>query len=68
MPTDSNTGFLYRLILGALARAPQRVRERMLETIPTTALSLITYSATLLLICGTTVWISRGAKANRCRW
>jgi diguanylate cyclase (GGDEF)-like protein len=61
MPTDSNSGFLYRLILGALARAPQRVRERMLETIPTTPLSLATYSATLLLICGTTVWISRGA-------
>src|SRR5262249_46032042 len=33
----------------------------MLETIPTTALSLATYSATLLLICGTTAWVSHGA-------
>ncbi len=61
MPTDTNTGFLYRLFLGALARAPERVRERMLETVPTTAVSLATYSATLLLICGTTAWIEHGA-------
>lgn len=66
MPPDSktatgNAGFLHELILGGLATAPERVRERMLDTIPTTALSLTTYSATLLLICGTTAWISRGA-------
>jgi diguanylate cyclase (GGDEF)-like protein len=60
MTTVNTNGFLYRLILGALAKAPERVRDRMLETIPTTALSLTTYSATLLLICGTTVWVSGG--------
>ena len=49
------------MLLGDLADAPERVRERMLETMPTTALSLATYSATLLVICGTTVWISGGA-------
>jgi diguanylate cyclase (GGDEF)-like protein len=61
MPKTRQQGFLYRLILGSLADAPERVRERMLETIPTTAVSLATYSATLLLICATTVWISGGA-------
>jgi diguanylate cyclase (GGDEF)-like protein len=61
MPKTRQQGFMYRLILGSLADAPERVRERMLETIPTTAVSLATYSATLLLICATTVWISRGA-------
>jgi len=61
MPTSTKPGLLHRLVLGDLVNAPERVRERMLETIPTTALSLATYSTTLLLICGTTVWISRGA-------
>lgn len=54
-------GPLYRFLLGDLAGAPERVRERMLETIPTTILSLTTYSLTLLLICGTAVWITGGA-------
>ncbi|HUG72444.1 MAG TPA: hypothetical protein VMK82_03365 [Steroidobacteraceae bacterium] len=31
---------MLRLLLGSLADAPPRVRERMLETIPTTTLSL----------------------------
>ncbi len=57
----SPTGPLYRFLLGDLADAPERVRERMLETIPTTNLSLAAYSFTLFLICGTAVWISRGA-------
>jgi diguanylate cyclase (GGDEF)-like protein len=61
MPDANQKGFLYRLTLGDLANAPDRVRERMLETIPTTALSLVAYSLTLVLICGTSVWISRGA-------
>ncbi len=61
MATPPSSGFLYRLLLGNLADAPERVRERMLETVPTTALSLVTYSSTLLVICGTTVWISGGA-------
>ncbi|MEJ0100587.1 MAG: hypothetical protein WDO12_13005 [Pseudomonadota bacterium] len=61
MPNETNSGFLYRLFLGPLARAPERVRERMLETVPTTPVSLFTYSATLLLICGTTAWIEHGA-------
>lgn len=52
---------LYRFLLGDLADAPERVRERMLETIPTTTLSLIAYSFTLLLICVTAVSISGGA-------
>jgi diguanylate cyclase (GGDEF)-like protein len=62
MPDTTPPGFLHQLILGPLAKAPERVRERMLETVPTTALSLATYSVTLLLICGTTVWIARGAQ------
>jgi diguanylate cyclase len=61
MPNTTPSGFLYDLILGPLARAPERVRERMLETVPTTALSLATYSVTLLLICGTTAWMANGA-------
>jgi len=52
---------LYRLLLGNLAEAPERVRERMLETIPTNNLSLAAYSFTLFLICGTTVWLTHGA-------
>jgi diguanylate cyclase len=47
-----------RLMLGDLSRAPERVRERMLESVPTTTISLIFYSTTLLVICGTTVYIS----------
>jgi diguanylate cyclase (GGDEF)-like protein len=50
---------LYRLALGNLADAPASVRERMLLTIPTNALSLVFYSVTLLTICSTTVYISR---------
>jgi diguanylate cyclase (GGDEF)-like protein len=61
MPNPTPPGFLHELILGPLAKAPERVRERMLETVPTTALSLATYSITLLLICGTTAWITNGA-------
>ena len=41
LATDQNKkGFLPRLLLGSLADAPPRVRERMIETIPTTPLSL----------------------------
>lgn len=54
----SKQGFFYRLMLGELANVPERVRTRMLETIPTTALSLVVYSMTLLIICVTTVYIS----------
>jgi diguanylate cyclase len=53
-------GLLSRLFLGDLVDAPDRVRERMLDTIPTTALSLVVYSLTLVLICGTAVWMTRG--------
>jgi diguanylate cyclase (GGDEF)-like protein len=49
---------ILRLILGDLARAPERVRARMLESVPTTTLSLAFYSVTLIVICGTTVYIS----------
>jgi diguanylate cyclase len=52
-------GFVYRLVLGDLARAPERVRQRMLETVPTTTISLVFYSVTLLTICATTVYIAR---------
>jgi diguanylate cyclase (GGDEF)-like protein len=61
MRNPSQNGLLYRFLLGDLADAPERVRERMLETIPTTNLSLAAYSFTLFLICGTAVWITRGA-------
>jgi len=59
--TDQNAkkGFLVRLVMGSLADAPPRVQERMLETIPTTPLSLIFYAVTLLTICATTVYITR---------
>jgi diguanylate cyclase (GGDEF)-like protein len=57
-PTASKQSFFYRLILGDLAYAPESVRQRMLETIPTTAVSLVVYSLTLLIICVTTVYIS----------
>ncbi len=50
---------MLRLILGSLADAPPRVQERMLETIPTTKLSLAFYTVTLLVICGATVYITR---------
>jgi diguanylate cyclase len=46
-------------MLGDLATAPERVRERMLDTIPTTRLSLLFYSITLLTICATAVYIAR---------
>src|SRR5690606_19800388 len=52
-------GFLLRLMLGSLADAPPRVRERMLETIPTTNLSLAFYTVTLMMICSATVYITR---------
>ncbi len=61
MSTAPKPGLLNRLFLGDLVDAPDRVRERMLDTIPTTALSLIVYSVTLILICGTTVWMTEGA-------
>jgi diguanylate cyclase (GGDEF)-like protein len=51
-------GFMLRLLLGSLADAPPRVRERMLETIPTTTLSLAFYTVTLLVICSTTVYVT----------
>lgn len=51
-------GAFFRLMLGDLAHAPERVRARMLETIPTTPLSLTVYSGTLLAICATTVYMS----------
>ena len=61
MVTDQNPkkGFFVRLVMGSLADAPPRVQERMLETIPTTPLSLIFYAVTLLTICATTVYITR---------
>jgi diguanylate cyclase len=46
-------------ILGNLADAPVAVRQRMLSTIPSTAISLAFYSFTLLSICVTAVYISR---------
>ncbi len=51
--------FIQRLLLGDLAQAPERVRARMLESIPTTTISLVFYSTTLIVICATTVYISR---------
>ncbi|MEO6078747.1 MAG: GGDEF domain-containing protein [Steroidobacteraceae bacterium] len=56
-------GLLQRLLLGNLASAPERVRARMLESVPTTTLSLVFYSTTLLVICATTVYISRATWA-----
>ena len=52
-------GFLLRLLLGDLVDAPERVRARMLESVPTTTVSLVFYSITLIVICATTVYISR---------
>jgi len=54
----SELGSIRRLILGDLADAPERVRERMLESIPTTTLSLAFYSITLFLICGGTMGVA----------
>ena len=54
---------LARLVLGKLADVPVAVRQRMLETIPSTQLSLAIYSFTLLIICMTAVWISRAGWA-----
>ena len=61
LATDQNNkkDFLLRLLLGSLADAPPRVRERMIETIPTTTLSLAFYTVTLMVICITTVYITR---------
>ncbi|MEO8314408.1 MAG: GGDEF domain-containing protein [Pseudomonadota bacterium] len=50
---------IVRLLLGDLARAPERVRARMLESVPTTTVSLAFYSVTLILICATTVYVKR---------
>ncbi len=50
---------ILRLLLGDLMDAPERVRARMLESVPTTTLSLVFYSITLIVICSTTVFISR---------
>lgn len=52
-----------RLLFGKLADAPLAVRQRMLETIPSTQLSLAMYSFTLLVICATAVRISHAAWA-----
>ncbi len=52
-------GFLLRLLLGSLADAPPGVQQRMLETIPTTRLSLAFYTVTLMVICGAAVHITR---------
>lgn len=49
-----------QLLLGDLAQVSKPVRQRMLATVPTTPLSLAFYSVTLLVICGTTVYISGG--------
>jgi diguanylate cyclase len=54
---------ILRLLLGDLARAPERVRARMLESVPTTTVSLAFYSITLIVICTTTVFITRAAWA-----
>lgn len=56
-------GLFLRLLLGDLAHAPERVRARMLESIPTTTVSLVCYSVTLFVICTTTVYISRAGWA-----
>jgi diguanylate cyclase len=56
MTTRSST--LERLALGALIDAPPSVRERMLATIPTNAVSLAFYSVTLITICVTAIVIS----------
>jgi diguanylate cyclase (GGDEF)-like protein len=64
LATDQNKkGFLPRLLLGSLADAPPRVRERMIETIPTTPLSLAFYTVTLMVICVTTVYVTRATWA-----
>jgi hypothetical protein len=60
---NNRKGFVLRLLLGSLADAPPRVRERMLETIPTTPLSLAFYTVTLLVICVTTVYVTRATWA-----
>ena len=52
-------GFFHHLLFGDLAKAPARVRERMLATIPTTMLSLVLYSVTQFAITATTVYIAR---------
>jgi diguanylate cyclase (GGDEF)-like protein len=49
-----------QLLLGGLAQVSQPVRQRMLATVPSTPLSLVFYSVTLLVICGTTVYVSGG--------
>jgi diguanylate cyclase len=54
---------LILLLLGDLAHAPERVRARMLESVPTTTVSLAFYSITLIVICATTVYISRATWA-----
>lgn len=51
--------FIVRFMLGDLARAPERVRARMLESIPTTTISLALYSLTLIVICATAVYVTR---------
>jgi diguanylate cyclase len=56
---NSTKGFLLRWLLGSLADAPPRVRARMLESVPTTPLSLGFYSVTLFVICATAVYITR---------
>jgi diguanylate cyclase len=65
LATDQSNkkGFWLRLVLGSLADAPPRVRERMIETIPTTPLSLAFYTVTLMVICATTVYITRATWA-----
>ena len=60
---NSARAFIRQLFLGDLAHAPDRVRERMLESIPTTNLSLAFYAVTLLMICTTTVYVSRAGWA-----
>jgi diguanylate cyclase (GGDEF)-like protein len=50
---------ILRLLLGNLASAPERVRARMLESVPTTPVSLAFYSITLIVICSTAVYISQ---------
>jgi diguanylate cyclase (GGDEF)-like protein len=57
----SKRSSLSRFVLGNLADAPVAVRERMLATVPTTPLSLLFYSITLVVICGTAVYISNYA-------
>jgi diguanylate cyclase (GGDEF)-like protein len=60
---NSTKGFLLRWLLGSLADAPPRVRSRMLESVPTTPLSLGFYSVTLFVICSTTVYVTRSTWA-----